>query len=82
MNNITLIPLKTKIIVRNDDISQIILELLRKKQVELESAQKDIETPGGAWKEKLKIYDEIDKSLEIVDDNLKTKKLKEDTEES
>jgi len=44
--------------------------------------QKGIETPGNAWRDKLKIYDEIDKSLEVVDDNLKTKKLKEGTDET
>lgn len=36
MNNITLFPLKTKIIVKYDDIAQIILDTLEKENLELE----------------------------------------------
>ena len=54
---------------------------LSRKQIELETGDKRVETPGSAWKEKLKIYDEIDKSLDVVDDNLKTKKLKEENDD-
>jgi len=54
---------------------------LTRKQMELETGNESIDTIGSTWREKLKIYDEIDKSLETVDDNLKTKKLKEDNDE-
>ena len=54
---------------------------LERKQIALETGEGGNETPGTAWKEKLKIYDEIDKSLDIVDNNLKTKKLKEESDE-
>ena len=50
-------------------------ELVRRK-LEIETPQLNEEELGKAVKEKLKLFDEIDKSLSIVDeDNLKTKKI-------
>ena len=78
--------------LKNDELSNITTKLEENKNtlsfVESELARKKIELemdegmnqPGTAWKEKLKIYDEIDKSLDVVDNNLKTKKLKEESE--
>ena len=56
-------------------------QMLAGKQKELEF---DTESKGSSqvWKEKLKLYDEIDKSLGISEENsLKTKKLLDDSEE-
>jgi len=50
-------------------------------QSELEKKQKEAELskmPGEGWKEKLKIYDEIDKCLDASEDKLKTKKLSDE----
>jgi chromosome segregation ATPase len=87
--------LDKSISLKNDELTGIINKLnenkstlsfveseITRKQTELETGQKANETPGNAWRDKLKIYDEIDKSLEVVDDNLKTKKLKEGTDET
>ena len=55
---------------------------LAKKRAELEGIAADEEALSKAWKEKLKIYDEIDKSLGILEENgLKTKKLSHESEE-
>jgi PAS domain S-box-containing protein len=54
----------------------LVADELVKRQRELES--KDEETRSESWKEKLKIYSEIDKCLNITaEDTLKTKKLKD-----
>jgi PAS domain S-box-containing protein len=47
---------------------------------ELERKQKEIdgETPSETWKEKLKIYDEIGKCLDVSEDKLKTKKISDE----
>jgi PAS domain S-box-containing protein len=52
------------------------------EMLETERQKKNLERPpaipSDAWKERLKIYDEIDKSLNVADDGLKTKKLKDE----
>jgi len=56
---------------------------------ELVKKQQELETVGGQgpvapldnWKDKLKIYDEIDKCLSITDETLKTKKMKSENDE-
>jgi PAS domain S-box-containing protein len=48
---------------------------------EVEKKQKEIEIDGTTsetWKEKLKIYDEIGKCLDVSDDKLKTKKISDE----
>jgi PAS domain S-box-containing protein len=55
-----------------------VLELLESERKQKKGeADKPLGVPSDAWKEKLKIYDEIDKCLNITDDGLKTKKLKD-----
>ena len=49
---------------------------LQRKQTEVDISSKT-ETPSDAWKEKLKLYDEIDKSLDNAEDRLKTKKIED-----
>jgi uncharacterized coiled-coil protein SlyX len=51
---------------------------IQKRQKELQSGEMDSKDKmNETWRNKLKIYDEIDKCLNITDDNLKTKKLKD-----
>jgi len=50
-------------------------------KAELEKKQKETElegAPGETWKEKLKIYDEIGKCLDVSEDKLKTKKISDE----
>jgi len=63
---------------------QMVESELTKRKTELESATPSTsEALSKALKEKLKIYDEIDKSLGITDDNaIKTKKIEHEKEEA
>jgi PAS domain S-box-containing protein len=50
---------------------------IERKHKELSSVSDSMSGQKETWKEKLIIYDEIDKCLNITDDTLKTKKLKD-----
>jgi len=54
---------------------------LDKRQKELETSNRMFAPPSDAWKENLKICDEIDKVLNTSEEGLKTKKLKDSQEE-
>jgi chromosome segregation ATPase len=55
-----------------------VLDILESEKQKKLDSEKSVTVPGDSWKEKIKIYDEIDKCLNVTDNGLKTKKLKDD----
>jgi len=72
LNNVTV-----KVEEGKNLLSTLAAEIERKHK-ELSSVSDTLPGQKETWTEKLKIYDEIDKCLNVTDDALKTKKLKDD----
>ena len=56
---------------------EMLEEEIQKRKEAISSEETNTEM-SKTWRDKLKIYDEIDKCLNITDDVLKTKKMKDD----